>query len=116
MTRLLLVAAAGLAVASPAFALSVTSGPAAGTEAAAKFTDPDEALSGLARQFVNSTGSAERQTPAPSGPMVTYDLSADAKHQKWHDGLADLAARPGDPNLNPFMGGHLREDDTSPSH
>ncbi len=115
MTRLLLAAAAGLAFASPAFALSVTATPA-GTQAAAKFTDPDEALSGLAKQFAGSADATERQTPAPRGPMVTYDLSADAKHAKGHDALADLAAQPGDPAFNPFTGGHLGEDGTSRSH
>jgi hypothetical protein len=116
MTRLLLAAAAGLAIASPAFALSVTATPAAGTQAAAKFTDPDEALSGLAKQFVGSAETAERQTPALRGPMATYDLSADAKQAKWHDGLADLSADPGNPDFNPFTGGRLGEDSTSRSH
>lgn len=116
MTRLLLAAAAGLAFVSPAFALSVTSGPAGGTPAAAKFTDPDEALSGLAKQFVGSGQTAQRETPASRGPMVTYDLSANAKSAKWHDALADLAAHPGDPDFNPFSGGALREDGASRSH
>ena len=115
MTRLLIAVAAGLAFASPAFALSVTT-TAAAPQAAAKFTDPDEALSGLAKLVAGSTGQTERQTPEPRGAMVTYDLSAGAKQASSRDGLADLAAQPGNPDYNPFSGGGLEQGGAARSH
>lgn len=116
MTRALILATAalaGVALASPAFALSVTPTPP-GAQDGPKLADPDEALSGLYKYFAGSDdGPAVRETPILRGPLVTYDLSKPGKDAKPHDGVAELKASPSDPAFNPFMGA-LSDSDRSP--